>query len=155
MTRCTPIHSVSLTTFLSQASASRASCKFFFLSYLLMDRNTVFAVGGIISSLLSLCSGKSKALKFNDGYRTEGRLLLKLVKVDTNVSAVKLLFTSTVSARPAKNNNDNDDVYFYSAISTKKPIALYSINNNSKPLNIYKLKINETKYKFKYTLNIH
>ena len=31
--------------------------------------------------------------------------------------------------------------------------ALYSINNNSKPLNIYKLKINETKYKFKYTLN--
>ena len=52
------------------------------------------------------------------------------------------------------NDNDNDnDVYFYSAISTKKPIALYSINNNSKPLNIYKLKINETKYKFKYTLN--
>ena len=35
----------------------------------------------------------------------------------------------------------------------KKTIALYSINNNSKPLNIYKLKINETKYKFKYTLN--
>ena len=51
-----------------------------------------------------------------------------------------------------RNDNDND-VYFYSAISTKKPIALYSINNNSKPLNIYKLKINETKYKFKYTLN--
>ena len=51
-------------------------------------------------------------------------------------------------------NDDNDnDVYFYSTISTKKPIALYSINNNSKPLHIYKLKINETKYKFKYTLN--
>ena len=29
---------------------------------------------------------------------------------------------------PFVQNDDDDDVYFYSAISTKKPIALYSIN---------------------------
>ena len=99
--RCTPFHSASLKIFFNQASASRASFRFFFLSYLFIDRNTVFAEGGIKSLVSSAATGKSNALKFKDGYRTEGRLLLKDVKVDMKVSAVKLLFTRTTSARPA------------------------------------------------------
>ena len=59
------------------------------------------------SSISSFTTGLSNEEKFNEGYKTRGRLLHRLVNVDKNVSAVKLLFTRTLSAMPEMKKNDH------------------------------------------------
>ena len=100
ITKCTSFHSLSVIIFLSQSNDSMARFRFFFLSYRFIDKNTNLAVGGIRSWSSSSVIGVSNDEKFNEGYKTRGRLLRRLVNVDKNVSAVKLLFTRTVSAMP-------------------------------------------------------
>ena len=52
------------------------------------------------SSTSSFTTGLSNEEKFNERYKTRGWLLCRLVNIDKNVSAVKLLFTRTPSAMP-------------------------------------------------------
>ena len=52
------------------------------------------------SSTSSFTTGLSNEEKFNERYKTCGWLLCRLVNIDKNVSAVKLLFTRTPSAMP-------------------------------------------------------
>lgn len=61
--------------------------RFFFLSYLLIDKNIVVLFGGIISADVS--NGWSKALKFGIGYKTFGFTFDKDLKVSLNIPAGK------------------------------------------------------------------
>jgi hypothetical protein len=66
---------------------STAKLRFFFLSYLFIDRNIIFLFGGIIS--LSDSDGWSNAWKLGMGYRTPGLICVNEVKVSLNIPAEK------------------------------------------------------------------